>query len=289
MGLEDEQINDLGEGLPLYAAFEIEDWMLLSIRFELHLLIHAFIKDANDSERTGFPESQLAFYYGKYFKKTLSTKVFGVTGTSGLVSHIKDTISLEKSTQFLEARLPADTSMQHFIKQTELARRVRERRLNVGDETAALNFVKAQLIQPTLGMGQEQHGPSQTPGTNVAVQGQTIRPKKVLVMGRGNKHVAKVLQPAMPGMVRPTFQSAGPMQAMNRPQILPPNLGISIAANASVQAGTGPKGQSVAVSSKLVPAPRSDINPAGKGSHQPSVVKPRAEVRPRKWGGRMVP
>jgi len=109
-------------------------------------------------------------------------------------------------------------------------------------------------------------------------------------MGHGNQQVAKVLQPAKPGMVRPTFQSAGPMQpGMVRPQILPPNLGISIAANASVQAGTGPRAQSVAGSSKFVPAPRSDINAASKGSHQPSVVRPKADVRPRKWGGRTVP
>merc|ERR1719410_677392 len=110
------------------------------------------------------------------------------------------------------------------------------------------------------------------------------------MMGHGNQQAAKVLQPQMPGMVRPTFQSPAPMQAMNRPQILPPNLGISIAANASaVLAGTGPRGQSVPGSSKFVPAPRSDVNSACKGSHQPSVVRPRADVRPKKWGGRTVP
>ena len=40
-----------------------EDWTLLSLRYELHLLTHAFPKDSEDPERVAVPLEHLAFYY----------------------------------------------------------------------------------------------------------------------------------------------------------------------------------------------------------------------------------
>ena len=37
-----QDVNDLGTGEPLYANFVFEDWALLSIRYELWLLVHAW-------------------------------------------------------------------------------------------------------------------------------------------------------------------------------------------------------------------------------------------------------
>merc|ERR1712187_1105158 len=48
-----EDINDIGSGKPLYFSFAYEDWVLLSLRFELHLLAHAFKRDLNDPDRPG--------------------------------------------------------------------------------------------------------------------------------------------------------------------------------------------------------------------------------------------
>jgi len=311
MGVEDENVDKLEEGHPLYLAFEIEDWMLLSIRFELHLLVHAFIKDAKDPDRTGFPEAHLLFYYGKYFKKSLSTKVYGVNNTTDLIEFVKDTVHL--STDSLEALLPSDTHLAYFVKQTENARRVRERRLNVGDETAGLNFIKAKLMQHTMDKDQKKITPGNkiTPGKNLVGQGPTIRPMPV-----------KVLTPSHSS--NPTIP-----KAVNRPQILTPNLGMTKAANAASAASTpaastsvqapaaagsqaqtllpAPPGivkqsqnlQSAAVSKaaaatvagsgKFIPAPRSDMNTntTGKGPHEPGVVTPRgtaADDGRRKWG-----
>ena len=65
------------EGEPLYASFSFEDWALLSLRFELHLLVLAFRHDIDDPERLSFHASHLLFYYNKYYKRQCNTKVFG--------------------------------------------------------------------------------------------------------------------------------------------------------------------------------------------------------------------
>merc|ERR1712039_1152625 len=65
-----ENINDIGNGQPLFANFVYEDWTLLSLRYELHLLVHAFRHDVNDTDRQSFHESHLAYYYEKYFGKS---------------------------------------------------------------------------------------------------------------------------------------------------------------------------------------------------------------------------
>ena len=67
---------------------------MLSVRFELHLLAHAFKKDANDPERQLFVENHVAFYYNKYFKKAFNVKMFGVKDSAGLVDFIKDTVKI---------------------------------------------------------------------------------------------------------------------------------------------------------------------------------------------------
>merc|ERR1712182_185203 len=47
-----KDINDAnGSGEPLFSKFEQEDWALLNLRFEIHLLIHAFKHDVNDDDR----------------------------------------------------------------------------------------------------------------------------------------------------------------------------------------------------------------------------------------------
>eukprot|EP00913_Durusdinium_trenchii_P029511 g27663.t1 len=45
-----EDVTDVG-GEPLFAAFTFEDWTLMSLRYELHLMAHAFSKDSTDPDR----------------------------------------------------------------------------------------------------------------------------------------------------------------------------------------------------------------------------------------------
>merc|ERR1712193_299448 len=66
-----------GKGRPLYALFQNEDWALVNLRYDLHLLVHAWEVDVNDDERPGILEEHLNFYYNKYYKRTFNTTYFG--------------------------------------------------------------------------------------------------------------------------------------------------------------------------------------------------------------------
>eukprot|EP00439_Symbiodinium_sp_Y106_P067995 s874_g11.t1 len=134
-----EDVADLGNGEPLFAEFTFEDWMLLSLRFELHLLCHAFRHDLDDPDRPSFKENHFSFYYQKYYKRGFNLKSFGVESTEGLISLIKDTVELTPSGS-LETQLSNDTPLDNFVRLTEDARRDRQLRIDSGDELAYLKF-----------------------------------------------------------------------------------------------------------------------------------------------------
>eukprot|EP00441_Pelagodinium_beii_P043457 CAMPEP_0197627662 /NCGR_PEP_ID=MMETSP1338-20131121/6207_1 /TAXON_ID=43686 ORGANISM="Pelagodinium beii, Strain RCC1491" /NCGR_SAMPLE_ID=MMETSP1338 /ASSEMBLY_ACC=CAM_ASM_000754 /LENGTH=827 /DNA_ID=CAMNT_0043198437 /DNA_START=52 /DNA_END=2535 /DNA_ORIENTATION=- len=144
-----EDICDISNGEPLFAKFEYEDWTLLSLRLELHLMVHSFKEDANDPERVGIHEQNLSFYYSKYFKKTFSLKTFQVESNRDLVGMVKDTVAISQENQVLQAQLGPDIeSFDIFVKLTEEARRERMRRLDSGDMSANLSFLKPELMPP---------------------------------------------------------------------------------------------------------------------------------------------
>merc|ERR1719453_2539289 len=76
-----EDIMDIGGDKikqPLFKDFSFEDWALMSLRFELNLMVHAFRKDVKDASRQAIHEDNIGFYYQKYFKKSLSLNFYGV-------------------------------------------------------------------------------------------------------------------------------------------------------------------------------------------------------------------
>mmetsp|Transcript_80078 Transcript_80078/g.259411 ORF Transcript_80078/g.259411 Transcript_80078/m.259411 type:complete len:319 (+) Transcript_80078:3-959(+) len=153
-----QNISDIGTGEPLFANFTWEDWMLLSLRFELHLLVHAYKHDVNDPERTSFHETHLTYYYGKYFKKQFNLKYYGVETELELLEIIKDTIEVAPKNSVLDPQLADDTPMENFVKLTEDHRRERQRRIDAGDETAALKFQKPPPRQQSNPQGYMQQG-----------------------------------------------------------------------------------------------------------------------------------
>jgi len=171
-----KDIMDVGSGEPLFFNFTYEDWTLLSVRFELHLLVHAFKKDVNDPERPSFVESHLGFYYNKYFKKAFNVKMFGVNENAGLVDFIKDTMKIDAKSM-MQAVLGEDTQLETFVKQTEEHRRERQRRMDAGDETAQLKFSKPSSPPPPQGQKKGPQAPTYPPaaagGKRPAVQGAT--------------------------------------------------------------------------------------------------------------------
>eukprot|EP00930_Biecheleria_cincta_P069924 TRINITY_DN575_c0_g1_i1.p1 TRINITY_DN575_c0_g1~~TRINITY_DN575_c0_g1_i1.p1 ORF type:complete len:897 (-),score=279.03 TRINITY_DN575_c0_g1_i1:219-2840(-) len=139
LGVED--VMDVGNGEPLFANFAYEDWTMLSLRYELHLLLHSFKKDLNDPDRTSFGEKHFAYYYNKYFKKNWNLQIFNVKKLEDILECAKDSVTLA-SGGFLKAEQAEDTAIETFVKLTEEHRRERERRVDAGDETAKLKFNK---------------------------------------------------------------------------------------------------------------------------------------------------
>eukprot|EP00927_Polykrikos_kofoidii_P041705 TRINITY_DN3554_c0_g1_i1.p1 TRINITY_DN3554_c0_g1~~TRINITY_DN3554_c0_g1_i1.p1 ORF type:complete len:1021 (+),score=227.83 TRINITY_DN3554_c0_g1_i1:220-3063(+) len=137
---EVENINDIGNGRPLYAHFTYEDWMLLSLRFELHLLVHAFSRDVDDPDRPSFHQSHLNFYFDKYYKRAFSIDSFGCTTLEELVALIKETIVIDKTSSFVNSLCASDMPHEKFVRVVEEHRRDRQRCIDAGDETARLRF-----------------------------------------------------------------------------------------------------------------------------------------------------
>jgi len=141
-------VNDTGKGEPLYKDFTFEDWALLQLRYELHLLQIAFKKDVADPERAGVHDTHMAFYYTKYFKKTLNLKAFTVSDNTELTMLVKDAIGWGADEKVLTSLLEDDAEPSVCLKMSEEHRRERQRRIDAGDETARLKFLPAAISQP---------------------------------------------------------------------------------------------------------------------------------------------
>lgn len=146
-----EEINDLGNGEPLYAHFAYEDWTLMILRFELHLLLHAFVADMNDPERP-LHDSLVGFYFKKYFKKDLPLKLCNCSSLSELMDLIPDILEVCQSNT-LGPLLSNDSPMENFLRMTEDMRRERVKLVEAGDETAALKFDRKNAVQQDRGGG----------------------------------------------------------------------------------------------------------------------------------------
>lgn len=135
-----ENILDIGGGLPLFKEFGFEDWCLLGLSFELHLMAHSFKKDVNDSDRIGIPSDHIGFYYGKYYKKPMSPMSFGLESMDAVVGLVKDSVYITKSKVLASAMGEEMESFQVFVQMTEEARRERSLLIDAGEASAALKF-----------------------------------------------------------------------------------------------------------------------------------------------------
>eukprot|EP00435_Cladocopium_sp_Y103_P023397 s667_g5.t1 len=165
-----EDIFDLGNGEPLFANFQFEDWSMLSLRFELHLLSHAFRKDANDADRVLVPLDHLPFYYNRYFKKALSTKTYGADTVEEVARLVRDTLLVTKNPisklRVLESQLPEELEcLNIFVMLTEEHRRERQRRIDLGDDAARLKFLTpgASSVLPPGSLSSGSASPGSTP------------------------------------------------------------------------------------------------------------------------------
>lgn len=186
-------IKDIGGGMPLFHEFAAEDWLLMSLGFELHLMAHAFKKDINDSERSKIHADHIAFYFEKYYKKPLNLKNYGVETIQDLVALAKDVVYITKA-KVLESALNEEMeSFQVFVKLAEEGRRHRNLLFDAGDASVKLNFPVAQPQSDGKGDGK---GFGKGPAKG---QGKSVLPP--FAAGKGVQRPP--FQAAMPGNFAP--------------------------------------------------------------------------------------
>ncbi|CAK9060614.1 unnamed protein product [Durusdinium trenchii] len=136
-----DEVDDIGAGTPLYKDFTAEDWTLMSLCYELHLMAGAFKKDCDDPDRKGIILEHLGFYYNRYYAKNLTPKNYGVESEADLVNLAKDCVFVNKD-KVLESLLDDEIEYpQVFVKIAEEGRRHRALLVDMGDESAKLKFV----------------------------------------------------------------------------------------------------------------------------------------------------
>jgi len=146
-----EDVNDInGKGAPLYGKWELEDWTLMNIRWEFHLLIHSFVNDVKDDAHVGVFMDLLPHYYELYYKRAFFAPQYGCENLSLLVTMLQDTVSFNKKNKIVGPELPIETPYAIFVKLTEESRRERVARIEAGDESAKLSFAQptASAIRP---------------------------------------------------------------------------------------------------------------------------------------------
>jgi len=151
---KDGEEKDTEADAPVQCAnFAFEDWVLLSIRFELFLLAHAFNKDVDDPDRPAMPLNHLGFYYQKYFKKQFSAANFACKTAEELIQNqLFDSVKVGEG-GVLQATLPEDTVVGEFVGLVEQARAERLRRAEAGDESAVLKFPRTGMASNGKGVG----------------------------------------------------------------------------------------------------------------------------------------
>lgn len=141
-----------GKGTPIYGNFKYEDWVVLSWRFEMHLLCHAFPMDAADPDRQGLPEEHLKHYWELYFHHHFEPRKLGVTNLQGILNVLKEPLTLKETKggpRIVQSTLDKDTPIEAFVVAVEAYRRDRERRIEAGDESAALKIPRIAKAGPS--------------------------------------------------------------------------------------------------------------------------------------------
>lgn len=187
-----EDVCNIGNGEPLFAYFEFEDWALLTLRFELFLLMQGFKRDVGDPDRVGIHESHLMFYYSRYFRKQLNPKLYNRETVLELVEMVKDTVVVEAETAIFSTPIKDETdTLDVFLKLTEEGRRERQRRIDAGDDKMRLSFSLLKQ-QQDLHQRQQEQLRMQQMGMHHGMHGQPMMGGKGMPQGRGPVSLAPV-------------------------------------------------------------------------------------------------
>jgi hypothetical protein len=129
-----------GKKTPLYKAWALEDWALMTMRAELHILLRSFKADVTekDAERRGITTKHLGFYYSLFLQKSLDPTSVGMPSQEKLLEYLSDVVTVTGGVLALKSS--EDLPLAAFVKETESRRRDREKKLLAGDDSARLEF-----------------------------------------------------------------------------------------------------------------------------------------------------
>eukprot|EP00439_Symbiodinium_sp_Y106_P048707 s460_g6.t1 len=144
----------------LCSQFSWEDWILLSLRVELYLMVHSFRKDCTDPDRPGIHVDNVPFYYNRYFRKTFAANHYGFEANEKVIDLVKDTVSLGERNMLTPELGEELDNFDLFLKLTEEGRRERDLNIDLGEDEAILKFNQAVLMSqlPIPGGSQNNKG-----------------------------------------------------------------------------------------------------------------------------------
>jgi len=206
-------VANVGGGMPLFAAFGLEDWILMNFRFEIRLLTQAFCRDCGDPERAVVSFDHLEFYYERYYEKPLPVSSVKAGSTKSLLALVRDTVVINSKTQAVESQLPGDmASLAIFVMLTEEARRDRQQRIDLGDASARLTGTAqaAEEVAPGLSIPVATAVATTPSGTGAPVPPGLVTLGPVTPGPVTPGPVTPGLQ--MPGLQMPTPKAPGPVK-----------------------------------------------------------------------------
>lgn len=135
-----EEIDNVNsQGMPLYVKFASEDWTLCSLRFDVHIMLTAFKKEVEAAKRPGIHKSLFDRYYKLFINKDFYPENFGCKDMETFFEAMKDTFSVDED-GLLCPELDEEIAFGTFVRLTEQARRIRQQKIDLGDESAKLVF-----------------------------------------------------------------------------------------------------------------------------------------------------
>jgi len=222
---EVDDIFNVGGKQPIFSQFGFEDWALMSLRFELNLLVHAFRKDVKDEERKGIHEDNIGFYYNKYFKKLMSPAYFGVKNQQELLRFFSETLMVTDK-KILDTFLPGDfETLNIFVLLAEESRRDRQLRTDLGEKDAKINMQTSSIsaVMPQFGGAQR---PSFLPAirpqfASVAAAAQAFGGRPAMVGPGQQWPQQQQQQPWRPAAPAGAWGAPRPAGAWGAPQVRP--------------------------------------------------------------------
>lgn len=133
-----------GNGMPLFAKFQQEDWTLAGLRYEIHCLLQVFKKMVPTEIRPGIHKNLFCDYFNMVYRREFVPSHYGSENMESFFKMMEDTMTTDEDGLLIDENGGEEVAMTVFIRLTEMARRIRIAAIEGGDESAKLVFKMSQ-------------------------------------------------------------------------------------------------------------------------------------------------